>query len=84
MNWRSVLVKGGLLTAKKRDKDVAFNTLRDAMNHDAECCGVFCCKGASSLNLPDRTTEQVGQLYWENNVLMVRRPDGTTATVTLT
>lgn len=84
MKWNDVFVKGGWLISKFRGKDRNFFSLREANNHLAHCCGVHCCEGQSALRLDDRVLRTIGELYWENNVLMVRRPDGTTAIVNLT
>jgi hypothetical protein len=84
MTWNDVFVKMGWLTSKLRNKDVAFTSLKDANNHLAQCCGVHCCQGESALRLPDQTTDAIGEIFWDNNVLRVRRPNGTIGTITIT
>lgn len=82
--WNDVLIKGGLMISKLRGKDKSFESLREANNHLAQCCGVHCCQGESALRLDDRTTRGIGEIFWDNNILRVRRPDGTIGTVTIT
>lgn len=79
--WNSVLIKMGLLTGKVRGDDVQFTTLREANNHEAQCCGVYCCDKGSALRMDDRVTGLIGEVYWENDVLMAKRPSGAIVTI---
>ncbi len=79
-----VIINGaGLLTGKSKGEWKSFATLNDANKFIAECCGVYCCKGASELRLPDKTTDKVGTIYFEGNILKAKLPDGTIVTVTV-
>lgn len=79
-----VLINGtGLLTGKSKGDWKSFPTLNAANNFIAECCGVYCCKGASELRLPDKTDSRVGTIYFEGNVLKAKLPSGTIVTVTV-
>lgn len=79
-----VIINGaGLLTGKSKGEWKSFATLNDANKFIAECCGVYCCEGASELRLPDKTDNRVGTIYFEGNILKAKLPDGTIVTVTV-
>lgn len=76
-----VNVKPGILVdANNRDR--SFETLPDALKHEADCgCGIDCCDG--SLKLRDRTTGNIIRLFFDGgDMKFTDLTTGVTKTVT--
>lgn len=57
---------------KSAETGQGFQTLREANNEEAICCGIFCCDGQSALRLDDRTTGITHEVFADNGNLFFR------------
>ena len=77
-----VQVSRGIL--KSAVTSEGLQTLREANNEEAICCGIYCCPGQSALRLDDRTTGITHELFVDNGNLFFRVFDSTGTIVSTT
>lgn len=65
-----VLISRGVM--KSAETSEGLQTLREANNEEAVCCGIFCCDGQSALRLDDRTTKIAHEVFVDNGNLFFR------------
>lgn len=69
VTWNDLKIKAGLIYKIIKGQQVGVESMREAGNHMAQCCGVYCSKCGSYLRLPDQTTDTGQTLYFKDSKL---------------